>query len=222
MTASSLADDGATRNLTAAGQDRKAAIVAAAEQLFAEQGYDKTRMTDIAEATGVTKGLLYWYFESKQDLIAEILLRTRQELRDERRLALDSIADPLERLYVNTYISAKFILAHYRLYVFGGEGQRRLATVLRESSQVHAEDMANTIADGQTKGVVRDNDKPVTMAFANFGVVTNLCGAAYYRIIDSDPDTVARSAATYVVRACATKPSLANKIEKKFATGIPA
>lgn len=217
MTATPVPDQDAARILTAAGEDRKAAIVASAERLFAEQGYGKTRMTDIADATGVTKGLLYWYFESKQDLIAEILLRTRAELREAQRVALDGIDDPLERLYVGTDTSAKFILAHYRLYLFGGEGQQRLARVLRESSQVHADDTAGTIAEGQKRGVIRDQDSPVAMAFANAGVVNNLCAAAYYRSIDSDPEIVGRTAATYVLRACAARPALATKVERKLA-----
>ncbi|MBO8185572.1 TetR/AcrR family transcriptional regulator [Streptomyces spirodelae] len=59
--------------------------MAAATRLFAEQGYDRTSVQEIVEAAGVTKGALYHYFGSKDDLLHEIygrLLRLQQERLD--------------------------------------------------------------------------------------------------------------------------------------------
>ncbi|MFI6349310.1 TetR/AcrR family transcriptional regulator [Streptomyces sp. NPDC050560] len=64
-------------------------LLAAATRLFAERGYDRTSVQEIVEAAGVTKGALYHYFGSKEDLLQEIyarLLRLQQE-------RLDSFAD---------------------------------------------------------------------------------------------------------------------------------
>jgi AcrR family transcriptional regulator len=47
-------------------------IVAAAVRLFAEQGFDGTSVQEIVEEASVTKGALYHYFESKNDLLFEI------------------------------------------------------------------------------------------------------------------------------------------------------
>ncbi|WP_344529767.1 TetR/AcrR family transcriptional regulator [Streptomyces albiaxialis] len=60
-------------------------LLAAATRLFAEQGYDRTSVQEIVEAAGVTKGALYHYFGSKDDLLHEIygrLLRLQQERLD--------------------------------------------------------------------------------------------------------------------------------------------
>jgi AcrR family transcriptional regulator len=57
-------------------------LLAAATRLFAGQGYDRTSVQEIVEAAGVTKGALYHYFGSKDDLLHEIyarLLRVQQE-----------------------------------------------------------------------------------------------------------------------------------------------
>ncbi|MEU5837860.1 TetR/AcrR family transcriptional regulator [Streptomyces diacarni] len=57
----------------------------AATRLFAQQGYDRTSVQEIVEAAGVTKGALYHYFGSKDDLLHEIysrLLRLQQERLD--------------------------------------------------------------------------------------------------------------------------------------------
>ena len=55
--------------------NRKNQIMNAAEQVFAKKGFDEARMDDIAEQTGLSKGTLYLYFKSKEDLVIAILDR---------------------------------------------------------------------------------------------------------------------------------------------------
>jgi AcrR family transcriptional regulator len=50
-------------------------ILDIALELFAEQGYDKTSLRDIAERLGTTKAALYYHFERKQDILLELHLR---------------------------------------------------------------------------------------------------------------------------------------------------
>jgi AcrR family transcriptional regulator len=52
-------------------QATRAALRQAAEQLFAEQGYETTTVAQIAEAAQVGERTFYRYFESKDDLLAE-------------------------------------------------------------------------------------------------------------------------------------------------------
>ncbi len=47
-------------------------ILAGATDVFAARGYHNTRMADVAEALGVSKGLLYEYFHSKEDLFLNL------------------------------------------------------------------------------------------------------------------------------------------------------
>lgn len=196
------------------GEDRRADIVAHAERLFAQQGYARTRMSDIADAAGVTKGLLYWYFESKEALIAVILDATRTGLRHAQRDAVEGIEDPLVRLYLGTIASVRFIIDHYRLYVIDTKSpDRSLTAALGESSQLHANDAARNLAEGQEQGLIRTDASPIVLAYANAGVVNNLCGAAHFGGVHEDPDVLARTVAGYVVRACAVDPDLAAAIE---------
>ncbi len=55
--------------------ERKNQIINAAEQVFTEKGFYQARMDDIAGKTGLSKGTLYLYFKSKDDLIVAILDR---------------------------------------------------------------------------------------------------------------------------------------------------
>lgn len=50
----------------------KEKILAAAEQIFAEVGFDGARVDDIALKAGVNKALIYYYFESKDAILDEL------------------------------------------------------------------------------------------------------------------------------------------------------
>lgn len=54
---------------------KKEQIIEAAEELIAYYGYDKTTLDDIAKQVGVKKNSIYYYFESKEDLLNTIITR---------------------------------------------------------------------------------------------------------------------------------------------------
>ena len=54
-------------------------------ELFAEQGYDKTSLRELAERLGMTKASLYYYFKSKEDIV--------QSLVDDLLAAVDEVID---------------------------------------------------------------------------------------------------------------------------------
>jgi AcrR family transcriptional regulator len=56
-------------------EERKDQILNAAEEVFTRKGFSDARMDDIAEETGLSKGTLYLYFKSKEDLVTAILDR---------------------------------------------------------------------------------------------------------------------------------------------------
>ena len=47
---------------------RRAQILEAARRCFGEAGYHKTKMDDIVSRAGLSKGALYWHFESKDEI----------------------------------------------------------------------------------------------------------------------------------------------------------
>jgi AcrR family transcriptional regulator len=58
---------------TAKGSTTRRHIIDAAATVFAEIGYDKARMSDLIAATGMTKGAVYFHFDSKEDLAVAVL-----------------------------------------------------------------------------------------------------------------------------------------------------
>lgn len=72
---------------------REAQILAVAEQVFAELGYQGTTMDEIAERVGVTKPLIYDYFGSKDGLLVACVDKARTELADVTEAAIRSLPD---------------------------------------------------------------------------------------------------------------------------------
>ncbi|MBN2983742.1 MULTISPECIES: TetR/AcrR family transcriptional regulator [Cohnella] len=66
-------------------QQAKSTISAAAMEVFLEKGYHSASIEDIAKRAGVSKGLLYNYFQGKEGLLAEIV-----------RIRIDEIAGVIE------------------------------------------------------------------------------------------------------------------------------
>jgi TetR/AcrR family transcriptional regulator len=60
----------------------RAAILDAAERLFAERGYDATSLTEVGAAAGVSRGTPGYFFRSKAELYQAVLDRSFAEVRD--------------------------------------------------------------------------------------------------------------------------------------------
>ncbi len=56
-------------------------ILSAARQVFAAQGFHATRMSDIAQAIGVSQGTLYHYFRSKDELFLAVLKTWNEQIK---------------------------------------------------------------------------------------------------------------------------------------------
>ncbi len=54
-------------------EERTNSIIKAAFEVFTQEGFAAARMEDIAKKAGITKGLLYFYYASKQDLFLEVM-----------------------------------------------------------------------------------------------------------------------------------------------------
>ena len=61
-------------------EEKKLLIMDTALELFANEGFHSTSIQDIANKAGISKGLLYNYFESKEELIRLIIARGLEEI----------------------------------------------------------------------------------------------------------------------------------------------
>jgi len=160
------------RRLTPQGQERKQQLLDCAARLFAERGYDDTRVIDIVKAAGVAKGLFYWYFENKEQLFGELADEIRLRLRRSQGEALDPAADPLTRIRQGAEASVRFMAINAPFFALleVESVDRQFVDGLRKGTEVHVADVANLIREGIEAGLIRDED-PVLLARGVVGVV---------------------------------------------------
>ncbi len=72
---------------------RRAAILAAAAEAFADRPYADVTLASVAQAAEASTPLLYRYFPSKEDLYTEVVSRTIEALGERQTAALDDLPD---------------------------------------------------------------------------------------------------------------------------------
>jgi len=63
-------------------EEKEMQILNSAEKAFSEFGYENTKMEDIAECIGISKGLVYFYYNSKENLYMALTYKAMHKMND--------------------------------------------------------------------------------------------------------------------------------------------
>ena len=163
------------RKLTQRGKDRRHQLMEYAARRFAEGGYHPTSVADIVDGLQVGKGVFYWYFSSKEELLLEILAEGQLDLRRAQQDALTGATTPVERIEAGIRRSIEW-LAEHRTYVqliqFAAT-EDRFAPHLRRGGEVAVADLAKHVKEGIADGSLADGD-PTVISHAILGVTNHL------------------------------------------------
>src|SRR5271154_993733 len=80
--------------VSARGIRTRAALVAAAREVFERDGYLDARMSDISLAAGVAAGSVYTYFDGKEEIFAAVVDQVQEEMLHPRLRSRTGITDP--------------------------------------------------------------------------------------------------------------------------------
>ena len=96
-------------------------LLAAIANVFAERGYHETSMRDLARSAWISLAGVYYYVQSKEELLFLIQSRNFEAVIAGMREALDGVTDPLERIarfidnhldYFATHMAEMKVLSH--------------------------------------------------------------------------------------------------------------
>ncbi|WP_402466107.1 TetR/AcrR family transcriptional regulator [Isoptericola aurantiacus] len=147
------------------------AVLQAALDLFATQGYATTSVQQIVEAAGVTKGAMYHYFQSKDDLLFAIydrMLTLQKRRLEEITSAGGDTIDVVRAVCVDVVESSIDLLPEGTVFFRSMHmlSEPRRKEVTRRRREYHDE-FAALIAQGQAEGTVR-TDVPRSVLIAHF------------------------------------------------------
>jgi AcrR family transcriptional regulator len=158
-------------------RDKRRRILAAAQEVFAEQGFDAARMEEVARRARVGKGTLYNYYESKEDLLIHAVIASMEDVRERIATAVDPSPDEPIRS-VEDMLSARVVAAlpgltrrSYALHnqAWGviardPEARRRLFDAYRALYRERERDFEELIEAGVRAGQFRSDIDPAQVS----------------------------------------------------------
>ncbi len=155
-------------------QDRTEEIYWKAAQIFHERGYDATSMSDLADALEITKAGLYYYIESKEDLLFRIINFGLDWLEKEVVEPARSVSDPEERLrFIIHKHGQEMIKGSKAIPILTDESSSlspKLHKQIAKRKRVYFDLVRETIEELKRLGKMRDIDATVA-TFGFFGMI---------------------------------------------------
>lgn len=167
------------RDAATSPKKREQEIIDAAAEIFHRQGYSDTSVQNVADAVGILKGSLYYYIDSKDDLLYRVLLEVHDAAHTiiEEVAALDDLS-PLEKLdvYVRRHVEYNIrnltkVAVYYHDYKLLAPDRR---AEIRRQRKVYEDFVEGLIAAAQERGEVAADLDPHVLANCMFGAVNSI------------------------------------------------
>ena len=172
-----------SRKLTAVkraapSDDKRDAILRAATQVFARNGFHQSQVADIARAAGVAAGTVYLYFRSKDDLLVSLFDRTMRDAMESARATLHGVIAPRERLARIAHLHLDRLGRDRDLAVVFQVELRQSTKFMERFSSSYLRDyiglIRETITAGQQAGTFRKDINATTAAKMFFGALDEM------------------------------------------------
>ena len=164
-----------SRKAQQSAQTREA-LLATCLSLFAERGFARTSIDEIARAAGVTKGAMYWHFESKDHLFQAILDRIRSRWQEVVHQPVSARHDSRERLaqlfdsYAELFQESPEICLFLQQILLDQHHRRFSAQVAKVFSAT-ARFVGGIIDEGKRAGTMRRDIQSRTTAHVILGML---------------------------------------------------
>lgn len=206
-------------------QRRRKELIDAAAKIFQDKGYEAASIQDVADALGILKGSVYYYIDSKEDLLFAVIQEVHESAlaNMERIRQLD--ADPLAliRLFVESHVkhvSDNLVKATVFFHDFRSLDPKRREYIVRERDSYDAF-LRELIARGQAEGLIRKDIDPKLATLAMLGMM-NWTYQWYRAGGGMDSATIGRQFADFVLAALAVEPATHKAKHRSQLGKIPA
>ena len=165
--------------------ERREQILSAALKVFATKGFAASKISDIVARGGMSHGLVYHYFRSKEEIFFE-LLKQAMTTSSQSLVMVDQMdLPPIEKIRQ----TARYILggienyedsAYYFLIVIHASVMEESDEIkeLMDTSNIAVQTLTTIVAAGQKTGEVKEGD-PLAMAITFFAAIQ---GLALYKL----------------------------------------
>lgn len=192
-------------------EERWAELIEVATQVFFEKGYDGASLQDIADRLGMLKGSLYYYIQSKEDLLFDVISTVHQDGMAALQTRTEVLGEPLERLenaivgHIE-HLCRNLVPTAVFLHELSALPLERRQEVLG-SEHAYQAVFRELITEAQDKGLVRPDIDPRLAALSILGA-TNWVYRWYHPDGTLTPKQIGVGMAAMAVRGIATEDAL--------------
>jgi TetR/AcrR family fatty acid metabolism transcriptional regulator len=146
-----------------ARSDKASTILEAAERVFAEKGFNKAKVAEIARLAGVADGTVYEYFQSKEDLLFSIPMRRFEQYLNGISGVFE-IKDPVRKLrrlikyHFSTFLADRHFLKVFTLKLL--LNMQFFTSKAFDAFRNYYRYVEDVIEEGKAKGVFRSDVNP--------------------------------------------------------------
>jgi AcrR family transcriptional regulator len=169
---------------------RRTQIIEAAMTCFTRKGYTNTTMDDIVTESGLSKGSLYWYFDSKEALFTSAVTSFFEEFGQETMASLLACGTATERMRCGGRAMAEFCQRAQGLFSllleFWSQSERREKVGQQWADMLGG--FAKLVAAVVEEGVVNGEFRPVDTGPLAWAILAAYDGLAAYILMKPDLD----------------------------------
>ena len=149
-------------------------IIQAAIKIFSKKGFHKSSMDEIAKEVGVSKGTLYTYFKSKEEILKEIWKLNNQNILDLKKTFKEyNCLEVLEKLY-NMIVESSRLQLSFEITALSSQNEN-IKEINKESYIAKLEALRLFLEDQQEKNNIRND--------IDAGVLAQILTALYTDVV---------------------------------------
>lgn len=150
------------------------AILHAAADIFAESGYVKTSMKEIASHAGISVGMLYNYFKGKEQIYRELIEHYFTHLQERATAACDPDDPPVDQILCRIRSAVEFYWENRSLaMMYINENPLRLEYIVKGWEERNRSVISGLLSSAIERGEIVDED-PLALAALILGAVHRL------------------------------------------------
>lgn len=146
-------------------------ILAAAARLFAQRGFGGTSLQHVADELGISRPALYYYFRSKDDILASLVQEITVAAGERARAARDSGPDPVAALRLAVGSHVGWLLGHPLEFRVLDSSERDLPAEVRAVHDHAKREVLDDFTAIIARGIESGDFRPVEAQVAAFTII---------------------------------------------------
>ncbi|NRB53924.1 MAG: TetR/AcrR family transcriptional regulator [Saprospiraceae bacterium] len=190
-------------------QLKKQHILDSAEAVLRRQGLNKLSISAVAKEARLAQGTLYLYFKEKEEIIAQLTVRSRKRLLQLFHDSINAADNPLEQIRNILYASHTFFkenkIFHDLVSFYEVNAEQEEPQELQQASQNISALVVSVLDRAKTQGLIRSNLNATEFTYMIWGMsngmvqLVDLRGKMLEKDLNKSPDEVYTSFVDFVI-----------------------